>query len=280
MDERRQELDELQNYGRRLLEEMRYPDIIGMLQETISHIAAIAEEYSAEAQNWHGKYEESAGRNEELQEQIADMTERGKQENQKLCEVIEKQANEIERMGSEFAEKIEELRKAHTQETEEYSKKLQKLLAVQKSLDSLKQDVEEKQEQLEKDLEACRQEKIGYENVKAECEQQIKVNQYKLDTYERLYQFELDAQQKIRNAEQEAAREIEAANNAAFEWEKKYHKEHELREKIEKEKKSLQEMLRSKDDTSGSTEDSCQWKSAEPCEEPQNSSGYVVEPDP
>ena len=258
MDERRQELTELRNYGHKLLEEMRYPSIIGMLQETISHIADIAEEYSAEAEKWHDKYDECAAQNENLQKQINDLIKEEEQENQKLCNVIKEQAEKIESMSRDFATKMEELRTHRDQEIEEYNGKLQALIATQTTLDNLKNEVEQKKSKLEEDIQKCNEEKTNYENKRLEYERQIEDNQAKLNEYDSLYQFKLDSQKTIDDAIQAAEGKIKAANDTATEWERKYGEEYTLREKLEKEIESLKNQLQGNVDTSHSMDNQTQ----------------------
>ena len=270
MDERGQELTELRDYGHKLLEEMRYPNIIGMLQETISHISNIAEEYSVEAEKWHNKYDECAKQNDNLQKQITDLTKTGKQENEKLRAVIDEQAKKIESMGDEFAKKMDELRSHRNQEIEEYNEKLQALIATQTTLDSLKCEVAEKESKLDKDIQSCNDEKTKCESKRLEYEQQIEDNQAKLNEYDSLYQFKLEAQQKIDNATQSAETKIKAANDTATEWERKYGEEYTLREKLEKEIESLKNQLQDNAAASQNTENQSQEEFSEKRDEHPN----------
>lgn len=263
MDERGQELTELRDYGRKLLEEMRYPNIIGMLQETISHIADIAEEYSAEAEKWHNKYDECAGQNENLQKQITDLTKTGKQENEKLRAVIDEQAKKIKSMGDNFAMKMDELRSHRNKEIEEYNGKLQALIATQITLDSLKCEVAKKESKLEEDRQRFNEEKNNCESKQLEYEQQIKDNKDKLNEYDSLYQFKLGAQKKIDDAIQSADAKIKAANDTATEWERKYGEQYTLREKLEKEIESLKNHLQNNAGASQSTENQSREEFAE-----------------
>ena len=270
MDERGQELTELRDYGHKLLEEMRYPNIIGMLQETISHIADIAEEYSVEAEKWHNKYDECAEQNEKLQRKITDLTTAGQQENKELCAVIDKQAKKIESMGVEFARKMDELRSHRNQEIEEYNEKLQALIATQTTLDNLKCEVAEKENKLEEDRQRCNEEKTNCESKRLEYKQQIEDNQAKLNEYDSLYQFKLEAQQKIDEATQSAETKIKAANDTAAEWERKYGEEYTLREKLEKEIESLKNQLQNNAATSQNTENQSQEEFTEKRDEHPN----------
>ena len=263
MDERGQELTELRDYGHKLLEEMRYPNIIGMLQETISHIADIAEEYSAEAEKWHNKYDECAEQNENLQKQITDLTKIGKQEIEKLRAVIDEQTKKIESMGDEFAKKMDELRSHRNQEIDEYNEKLQALIATQTTLDNLKCEVTEKEGKLEEDRQRCNKEKNNCESKRLEYEQQIEDNQAKLNEYDSLYRFKLEAQQKIDDATQSAETKIKAANDTATEWERKYGEEYTLREKLEKKIESLKNQLQDNAAVSQNTENQSQDEFAE-----------------
>ena len=63
MDERGEQLEELHGYAGKLLEEMRNPDLIDLLQETTTQLHDIAIEYSREVDSWRDKYEESEKQN-------------------------------------------------------------------------------------------------------------------------------------------------------------------------------------------------------------------------
>ena len=106
MDERGRELDELRDYGHKLLDELRYPNVISMLQQTITHISGIAEEFSNEADKWHEKYDECFAQNEKLQGQIEDLTAAAERHNQELRAVIDAQAQKIEYMNTFFAKQM------------------------------------------------------------------------------------------------------------------------------------------------------------------------------
>ena len=243
MDERKRELSALRNYGDKLLEEMRYPSLISMLQETISHITNIAEEYSEEAEKWHNKYDELSERNRILDKQISDLTDKGEKHNTRLCGSINAQAEKIERMNNDFAIKMDGLRGYRDQEIREYSSKLDMLIETQQTLNKLKTDVENIKKQLEKARQECEKEKSKYESERNKYQNQIEVNKTKLGEYEKLYKYKLDAEKKISKVEKDADDKVAAADKTAADWERKYGEEYTKREQLENELNSLKERL-------------------------------------
>ena len=243
MDEREKELDELRNYGHKLLEELRCPDVIGMLQETITHISSIAEEYSHEVDEWRGKYDECSAQNEKLQRQIEDLKSAGGRQNQELREIIKEQARQIERMGSGFAEKMEALRSYRDQEINEHKAKLQALIDTQTALDKMKNEVLEEKQKLEKDIDQCEKEKAEYEAKRKEYEEQIELNQAKLDEYQALFDYKLEAEQRITEAKNTANEKDEEAKATIKDLSQKYEQEKKLREDCEAALNKLQNQL-------------------------------------
>lgn len=258
MDEREQELSELRDYGYKLLEEMKYPNIISMLQETITHIADIAEEYSGEADKWHSKYDECAKQNENLREQIKDLTNTGEQQNKEFRAVIGEQAKKIEDISREFEKKLDELRFYRDQEIEDYRNKVQALTATQKTLDEMIVDVKSKKRQLENDIQRCNEEKAKYEDTRLEYAQQIEDNQTKLDEYESLFKYKMEAETKITKIQNEADNKVSKANSEIAELTKKYNDETDLRQKLEKELDVLKNQLQNNADNLNSEEQNLQ----------------------
>lgn len=258
MDEREQELSELRNYGHKLLEEMKYPSIIAMLQETITHMADIAEEYSREADKWHSKYDECAEQNRNLQRQIEDLTKAGEQKNNELCTVISKQAEQIKSMSHDFEQKLDELRSYRNQEVEGYRDKVQALISTQATLDKLISDVEAEKRQLEDKIRQCDKEKAEYENKQLEYEIQIEDNRTKLDEYPGLFNYKLNAENKIAEAQKAADDKVDEANRKVDDLTKKYNDEVELRKKLEEELGKLKDQLQGNTDNPTSEELNCQ----------------------
>ena len=243
MHERDQELTELRNYGHKLLNELRYPKIIGMLQENIMHIANIAEEYSKEADMWHSKYNECLAKNEERQEQIKNLIKANDLQSTKFSTVINNQAEKINEMKQNFERKLEELRSHRNDEIAEYGRKVQALADTQAYLDTIKGETEDLKCKLEQEICQCDEKKKDYENKRDEYLQQIEDNKAKISEYADLYQFKLDAQKKIADAMQAANDKESEANDAIADLNEKYGKEIELREKLESELEELKNKL-------------------------------------
>ena len=255
MDERGQELNELRDYGHKLLEELRYPDIISMLGDTFTHLADVAEEYSREADKWHNKYDECVSQNEMLQEKIEKLTEAGEHQNQELSRIIETQAQRIESMGKEFKQQLTKLRSHRNSEIEEYGNKVQALIATQTTLDKMTAEVEAAKHNLEESIRRYDEEKSSYEEKRIEYESQIELNQMKLDDYQNLFKFKQDAQNRIDAVQQEADNKVKAAEKEIDKWNRKYDEEHTLRLKIEKENNRLKKQLQGSMDNSSNCGD-------------------------
>lgn len=243
MDERGQELNELRDYGYKLLEELRYPDIIGMLRDTMTHLADVAKEYSREADKWHNKYDECALQIGELKEKITSLTEASNCQK----ESFHTQTVTLKR---DLGKKITELRSYRDSEIAEYGSKVNALIATQSALDKMTAEVEAEKRNLKESIRRCDEEKSSYENKRTEYESQIELNQVKLDDYQNLFDFKRNAQNQIDAVQQAAADKVDAANIKIDEWKLKYDKEHKLRVKIEEENIRLKEQLQGSMDNS------------------------------
>ena len=243
MDERRRELSELRDYGHKLLEELRYPNVISMLQQTITHISGIAEEYSNEADKWHEKYDECLAQNDKLQGQIEDLTVAGDRQNKELRDVIDAQAQKIASMSADFAQQMEELRLHRNQEIDSHGEKLQALVATQAMLDKMSDEVEENQRKLDDEIKRCEAEKAEYENKRKEYEDKIEVNQAKLDEYQTLFDYKLKAEARIAEAQKAADDKDSEAKETIEALTKQYNDEKTLREKLEAELAELKKQL-------------------------------------
>lgn len=235
MDERKQELGELRDYGHKLLEKLRYPDVISMLQQTITHISGIAEEYSNEADKWHEKYDECFAQNEKLQGQIEDLSAAAERQNQELCDVIDTQARKIENMSADFAKQMEELRSYRNQEINSHGEKVQALVATQAVLDKMSCEVEETKRKLDDEISQYEAEKAEYENKRKEYEDKIEVNQAKLDEYQTLFDYKLNAEARIAEVQKATDDKDIEAKEAIEALTKQYNDEKTLREKLEAE---------------------------------------------
>lgn len=247
MDEREQDLSELRDYGHKLLDELRYPNIISMLRDTITHMADIAEEYSKEADKWHSKYDECTSQNEKLLKQIEDLTEAGERQSESLRKVIEVQADKIKNLEEDFGKQIADLRSHRDKEIDDYGNKVQALAAVQTALDKKKYEVEAEKGRLAENNRLCEEEKSRYEEKRCELEKQIELNQAKLDGYQELFDFKQGAQNKIDAVQKEADDKANAANKEIAEWNRRYDEEHNLRLKIEDENDRLKKQLQGDD---------------------------------
>ena len=254
MHERDQELTELRNYGHKLLNELRYPKIIGMLQENIMHIANIAEEYSKEADMWHSKYNECLAKNKEWQEQIKNLIKANDLQSTKFSTVINNQAEKINEMKQNFEKKLEELRSHRNDEIAEYGRKVQALADTQANLDTIKSETEALKCKLIEEIRQCDEKKKDYKDKRDECIQQIEDNKAKLSEYAGLYQFKLDAKKQIDDAMQAAKDKESEANVAIADLNEKYNKEIELRKKLESELERLKTRLHGNVDSADSKE--------------------------
>ena len=125
MDERGQELNDLRDYGARLLEEMKYPELIGMLQETMTHLHDIATEYAKDAEGWHVKYDACAAQNIALQKKLENLASALERQKEDMSAVIYAQSDEIRQMGQEFECKLNELRSYRDAGVAEYKQRVQ-----------------------------------------------------------------------------------------------------------------------------------------------------------
>lgn len=259
MDKRGQELNELRDYGYKLLEELRYPDIISMLRDTMTHLADIAGEYSTEAGKWHNKYDECALQIGKLQEQITILTEASNGQNNSL----QTQTVKFDTLKRDLGRKITELRSYRDSEIAEYGSKVQALIATQTTLDKMTAEVEANKHNLEESIRRCKEEKSSYKEKRTELENQIELNQMKLDDYQNLFDFKLNAKNQIDAVQQAADDKVDAANIEIAEWKRKYDEEHTLRVKVEEENVRLKKQLQGSMDNSTNDSDTQQGEASE-----------------
>lgn len=238
MDEREQELNALREYGFKLLEKMRYQELLEMLQGTLTHLHDIAAEYSNEANSWRVKYDECEAHNRQLQQQLQDLKNANNDQVDKLQKTIQIQSDAITELEKEFNRKIGELRSYRDSEVQHYNEQIQSLILAQQSLANMKRELEDK-------LHECDSEKTRLENLKRECEEmraelqrKIEVNQTKLDRYDELDNFQRNAQQRIDELEKALYDKEEEANN----------KIKDLNKELETERKRKQELERQLDE--------------------------------
>ena len=256
MDERGQELNELRDYGNKLLEEMRYPNLIGMLQETLTHLHDIACEYSRDADLWHRKYNACAEEKQALQEELQHRIGAWEEQKGEWRSVIKVQTDKIQDMDRDFQYKLDELRVYRDNEIGNYNDKVQSLLIAQSALGKMKNELEEEKRRLEDARRKCDEAKAEHEKAKEEyegkrreCEQQIERNRDKIEGYGELFAEKTNVQSKIKKVEKEAAEKAEAANKEIAEWNRRYDAEHDLRKKIEKELEELKKKLQGNEDS-------------------------------
>ena len=256
MDERGQELNELRDYGNKLLEEMRYPNLIGMLQETLTHLHDIACEYSRDADLWHRKYNACAEEKQALQEEIQHRIGAWEEQKAEWRSVIKVQTDKIQEMDRDFQYKLDELRVYRDREIGNYNDRVQSLLTAQSALGKMKNDLEEEKRRLEDAHRKCDEAKAEHEKAKEEyeekrreCEQQMERNRDKIEGYEVLFIEKMNVQSKIEKIEKDAAEKVEAANKEIAEWNRRYDAEHVLREKITKELEELKKKLQGNEDS-------------------------------
>lgn len=254
MDERGQELNELRDYGNKLLEEMRYPNLIGMLQETLTHLHDIACEYSRDADLWHERYEACAEEKQALQDELQHRIGAWEEQKGEWRSVIKVQTDKIQDMDRDFQYKLDELRVYRDNEIGNYNDKVQSLLTAQSALVQMKNDIEEEKRRLEDARRKCDETKAEHEKAKEEyeekrreCEQQIERNRDKIEGYGELFAEKTNVQSKIEKVEKEAAEKAEVANKEIAEWNRRYDEEHVLREKIEKELEELKKLQGNED---------------------------------
>ena len=207
VDERGQELNELRNYGVKLLEEMKYPKLIGMLQETMTHLHDIASEYAADAERWHSKYDTSVAQNTVLQENLQNISAVMQQQQSDMGMVIKRQSEQIKQMGQDFKSKLDALRSYRDTEIERYNERVQGLLAAQDSLRQMKEELSAKTEELAK-------------------------------AQQRYQDREKKAEEKFRKTADE---QLDAVRKESADWRQRYEKERELRENSERECQRLRE---------------------------------------
>lgn len=240
MDERGQALEELKGYGGKLLEEMRQPKLIDMLQETMEHLHNVAIEYSREADDWHLKYDMSRAENEKLCQQLADIKKLGETQNDEWRDAVNHQSEVLKSMEGSFQQQFDSMRLHRDREVDDYKFKVENLIQTQKTLDALKGEVETAKQDLEEKIRL-------YEAKRGEYEDQMKLNHAKITGYEELDQKLRNAQSEIANAQNAADDKINAANATAADWERKYCEEYSLRVKLEEELANLKQRLQSSD---------------------------------
>lgn len=242
MDDRGQELSQLRDYGHKLLE---------MLNETLTHITDIADEYSDEAENWHGKYNECAEQNKRLQNQITNLTESGNRQNEKFIAGIDKQAAKIESMSRDFDQKINGLFSHRNQEIDEYGSKIQALIDTQSTLNKLIGEVKAEKQQLDENILYYNEKIDEYESKSKELKDQLESNQEKINEYQELFNFKLDSQKRIDDIQKTADDKEKEAQEAIADLTKKYDAEAALRQKLENELAELKNRLQDNNSSNG-----------------------------
>ena len=243
MDERGQELNDLRDYGARLLEEMKYPELIGMLQETMTHLHDIATEYAADAEGWHVKYDACAAQNIALQKKLENLASALDRQKEDMSAVIYAQSDEIRQIGQEFECKLNELRSYRDAEVAEYNQRVQALLATQEVLQQKKEKLAVQEQQLAEERQHCENERKAVERTRAEYEEQIELNRAKLDEYSALFDYKMNAKKKIDDAQKAADDQVNAMRKERDEWKRQHDKEHYWREIFEKELVELKKRL-------------------------------------
>lgn len=202
MDEREQELNALREYGFKLLEKMRYPELLEMLHGTLTHLHDIAAEYSTEANTWRARYNECEAHNQKLQQQLQDLETANNEQVDKLKEAIKIQSDTITDLEKDFNRKLGELRSYRDSEVQNYNKQIQALILAQQSLDGMKQELEENLRKCESERKRLERLQLDLERERADLQRQIDVNKTKLDRYDELDVFQRNAQGKIDELEQ------------------------------------------------------------------------------
>ena len=205
MDEREQELNALREYGFGLLEKMRYPELLEMLQGILTHLHDIAVEYSNEANSWRVRYDECEAHNQKLQQQLQDLKAANNAQVDKLQKTIQIQSDTIESLEKDFNSKLNELRSYRDNEVKNYNAHVQELILTRQSLDNMKRNLED-------NLNKCISERSSLERLKSDCEEtradlqrEISINKTKLDRYDELDKFQREAQAKIDQLEKTLA---------------------------------------------------------------------------
>ena len=247
MDERGQDLEELKVYGGKLLEEMRQPKLIDMLQETMEHLHNVALEYSREADDWHSKYDKSQAENEELRRQLADIKKLGETQNDEWRNAVKNQSEVLKSMEGSLQQQFDSMRSHRDREVDDYKCKVEKLIQTQKILDAIKGELETAKQDLEEKIRLYDEKKANCEAKRVELEDQINLNRDKITGYEELDKKLRKAQSDIANAQNAADDEINTANATAAYWERKYGEENSLRVKLEEELANLKQRLQSSD---------------------------------
>lgn len=247
MDERGQDLEELKVYGGKLLEEMRQPKLIDMLQETMEHLHNVALEYSREADDWHSKYDRSQAENEELRRQLADIKKLGETQNDEWRNAVKNQSEVLKSMEGSLQQQFDSMRSHRDREVDGYKLKVENLIQTLKTLDDLKSELETAKQDLEEKIRLRDEEKLNYEAERAELKKQFNLNRDKITGYEELDKKLRKAQSDIANAQNAANDTINAANATAADWERKYGEEYSLRVKLEEELATLTQQLQSSD---------------------------------
>ena len=243
MDERGQELNDLRDYGARLLEEMKYPELIGMLQETMTHLHDIATEYAKDAEEWHVKYDACAAQNIALQKKLENLVSALDRQKEDMSAVIYAQSDEIRQMGQEFERKMDELRAYRDAEVAEYNQRVQALLATQEVLQQKKEKLAVQEQQLAEERQHCENERKEAEKTRTDYEEQIKFNQMKIEAYQELSNYKRNVQLEIDNAKKAADDRLNAMRKERDEWKRQHDKEHYWREIFEKELVELKKRL-------------------------------------
>ena len=243
MDERGQELNDLRDYGARLLEEMKYPELIGMLQETMTHLHDIATEYAADAEGWHVKYDACAAQNIALQKKLENLASALDRQKDEMAAVINAQSDTIRRMGQELERKLNELRSYRDAEVAEYNQRVQALLATQEVLQQKQEKLADQEQQLAEERQHCENERKAVERTREEYEEQIELNRAKLDEYSALFDYKMNAKKKIDDAQKAADDQVNAMRKERDEWKHQYDKERYWRENFEKELVELKKRL-------------------------------------
>lgn len=241
VDERGQELNELRNYGVKLLEEMKYPKLIGMLQETMTHLHDIASEYAADAERWHSKYDTSVAQNTVLQENLQNISAVMQQQQSDMGMVIKRQSEQIKQMGQDFKSKLDALRSYRDTEIERYNERVQGLLAAQDSLRQMKEELSAKTEELAKAQQRYQDREKKAEEKQRMYERWYALNQEKIEAYDSLYNDKLKSEEKMKNFRKTADEQLDAVRKESADWRQQYEKERELRENSERECQRLRE---------------------------------------
>lgn len=240
MDERGQELNELRDYGAKLLEEMKYPDLIGMLQETMTHLHDIATEYATDAKHWHDKYDACEAQNVAMQQEMKNLTAALDRQKDEMAAVVNAQSDNIRRMGQEFERKLDELRSYRDAEVAEYNKRVQTMLATQEVLQQKKEMLAVQEQRLAEARQLCENERKDLEKTREEYENQIKFNQMKIEAYPELSDDKRNYKKQLDDAKKVADDQLNSMRRERDAWKDKHDKEQHLRVLIENKLGKLQ----------------------------------------